>query len=189
MKKRIRELENKRMDFEIKGKRVRTAAFSNSLILLFSLCCAGEARAAKMCLVAPATYSWNAANYIWAVGTGCGNAAKDTSDPTALCSTRVASGVAFCARDTGTDDGFQAMENWSGYDANLKGMTGTGTSSGLGMARFCFCRMSWPKQGAWVFLVDYGSASDCASYCADYCANGAVGSAAFRSAVLGQPGF
>ncbi|MDR1027597.1 MAG: hypothetical protein LBL46_04240 [Rickettsiales bacterium] len=49
MKKRIRELENKRMDFEIKGKRVRTAAFSYSLILLFSLC--GAAGAAKLCAI------------------------------------------------------------------------------------------------------------------------------------------
>ncbi|MDR1027027.1 MAG: hypothetical protein LBL46_01270, partial [Rickettsiales bacterium] len=95
MKKRIRELENKRMDFEIKGKRERTAAFSNSLILLFSLCCAGEARAAKLCTIGGSSIynsyvhgggtnntgnsgvtsgTWGGASaggYLWAVGQNC----------------------------------------------------------------------------------------------------------------------
>ena len=187
--KKITDNREQRIDNrEERTEKSREKANINLLSVICSLLSL-RGEAAKMCLVAPAQYSWNAANYIWAVGSGCGNAAKDTADPTALCTTRVASGVAFCARDTGTDDGFQAMENWSGYDANLKGTTGTGTGSGPGMARFCFCRMSWPKQGAWVFLFDSASASGCASDCAYGCAANAVNSAAFRSVVLGQPGF
>jgi hypothetical protein len=107
MKKRIRELENKRMDFEIKGKRVRTAAFSYSLILLLSLL-APTAQAAKLCAKSETpllTFGINSnpGAWMWAIGSDCISA--QIEDPTGLCPGGVtAFGYGVCGSDnTGND--------------------------------------------------------------------------------------
>jgi hypothetical protein len=57
--------------------------------------------------------------------------------------------------------------------------------------RNCFCRMTAPNLGAsWVFLIDYGSAANCAQNCAYLCAScvqGGSSNSCSRSAVLALP--
>ncbi|MDR1027319.1 MAG: hypothetical protein LBL46_02800 [Rickettsiales bacterium] len=104
MKKRIRELENKRMDFEIKGKRVRTAAFSYSLILLFSAL--GNAQGAKLCLFSGGEYFENdkipdgaTEGGVWRIGDGCrGGSWTDPKHSSAVnCTKTYFSGTASCS--------------------------------------------------------------------------------------------
>jgi hypothetical protein len=58
---------------------------------------------------------------------------------------------------------------------------GTPTESG----QYCWCRMTAPRVGAWVFGDDIGSASNCSANCAAHCAFYVRNNAAFRAAVLG----
>jgi hypothetical protein len=144
------------------------------------------AHAAKLCLVAPNSYTYFLSDYTWAVGLGCKGTSYETAGITSgsvatSCTTTMAVGEAACADQTaGVDDSLQGYTDWTGSANKPKGGPG-------GM--LCFCRMISPKRGAWVPLSTIGSASSCAMDCAYYCVIHVHTNAAFRSAVLGQPGF
>jgi hypothetical protein len=58
-----------------------------------------------------------------------------------------------------------------------------GTPTGSG--KNCWCRMTEPREGAWVFKFGYDTASYCSTYCAYACADDIKNKAGFRAAVLG----
>ena len=53
---------------------------------------------------------------------------------------------------------------------------------------YCWCKMLRPARSAWVYLYEYGSASDCDAYCADVCAYRVRYDADFRRGVFGSAG-
>jgi hypothetical protein len=59
-----------------------------------------------------------------------------------------------------------------------------GTPGGSG-GRHCWCRMTAPRVGAWVFRISDGSASNCSANCAYNCAGNLRSNGNFRAAVLG----
>ena len=121
------------------------------------------AHAEKLCLVKPASYAYNAnrsyaydgtggsAYYGWAVGTGCGNTNK-TGALSGFCTTTQAYGIAAYAL---------------GQDQPEAGDVTHNNSAG----HLCFCRMRYPKTGAWMLFNGYAgqNASNCRSDCAYVC--------------------
>jgi hypothetical protein len=59
-----------------------------------------------------------------------------------------------------------------------------GTPAGTS-GQYCWCRMTEPRVGAWVFRNDYDSASYCSTDCAGNCADYVRSNADLRAAVLG----
>jgi hypothetical protein len=168
MKKRIRELENKRMDFEIKGKRERTAAFSYSLILLFSLC--GAAGAAKMCAMSgsngPTINSsvHSTTSGAWMLGINCGGNAGENSGEFAYSGGAPTAGVCDSVAFAGVE----------GYASKVDGCTIVNYCPNLAItlgrpadeSKIRLCRITYPFQSDWVILGN--TSATCAHYMRNY---------------------
>jgi hypothetical protein len=85
-----------------------------------------------------------------------------------------------------SDDAICNQVSGEGVCATNNGVSGKKGGAPTGDdGRYCYCRMTAPREGTWVFLSAFGSATNCSSYCANDCANDVQGDANFRAAVLG----
>jgi hypothetical protein len=100
----------------------------------------------------PQSFAYNDSAGVWAVGYGCGNESKASSDPATFCTQRTLSGV------------------------------GTVNSLGINVAQFatanyffCWCRKTWPTQSGWIIVLTVKNEID-ESLCAQQCVKNIQGS-------------
>ena len=88
-----------------------------------------------------------------------------------LCGTDVMSGAGTCLA---SDYGLNTLESSSSITADI------GQTDG----RFCFCKMTHPVTGDWVYMSKYDETSDCVRHCVDECSYKIAYDPPFKSAVV-----
>ncbi|MDR1026820.1 MAG: hypothetical protein LBL46_00170 [Rickettsiales bacterium] len=148
------------------------------LIAILALA-ATAADAAKLCRAKPTGYSYysrstpegggpfNLATAKWAMGSGCTGLITDGGrDVASYCTTRVASGVSACI------DAVSAVAAAGNSYADGWGLNPLLVNEGVATAtgNVCFCKMTWPYEGKWVFREEFNlTSTQCARWCPSSC--------------------
>jgi hypothetical protein len=137
------------MEIEIRGMRNNKHIFSYSLILLFSLCAAGEARAAKMCVRGTQTnQSASKTDGSWVIANNCAVGSRSPNCGAFLDA-------------AGAYDGTGAPTNYQ-----CSGVIIAGISEARAAGGNCLCKMTYPYAGAWVLSNSPNWGNGCGEVCA-----------------------
>ena len=98
----------------------------------------------------------------------------------------------------GSNAGFWSAHNSNNTACSVSGMVMCSTESGTSGTAIagspsiwnginCWCAMTSPRAGRWVFMHAYGTAADCAINCAFYCGSRVRSFSTYRAAILALP--
>ena len=142
-------------------KSERGGVFVGIIFLFLTVMFVGSAQA-RMCKFDITNCTFD--SHRFSSGRGAGWSTHNSSNPT--CSV---SGISACSSTSGT-----SANAISGNPSTTDG-------------RFCWCKMTAPRAGRWVFHADSGLAGNCAEGCAFGCANYVRYDSSVRAAVLALP--